>query len=148
MKSKDASLVKKESSLGLGIFFDDFLRQWPLREFERFGQTDFFPDLDLIEKNKEYLLKLDVPSMDESNLDVDVNARLLCIQGKHEEEVADPEDKNLIRERRMTSFSRSFTIPEDVDTRLISARYTKGVLNIHLPKSKEAQSNQRKIPIK
>jgi|GEM_PF-897326 len=152
MKTKNAP-AKTTSSSALGIWpgtlFEDFFKGWPngtLAAFE--NDTEFFPDMDLVEKKKEYRIKLDVPGMSEDNLSIEVNNRLLTVSGRSEEKVLDPEDKEIVRERRVTSFSRSFTLPEDVNTAKIDANYRKGVLEITMAKAKEAVANTRKIDIK
>jgi len=132
-----------------GSVFDEFFKGWPGSALAKIEpELDFFPDMDLVEKKKEYLLKLDVPGMSEEQLDIEVNNRVLTVSGKSEEEIRDPEDKDIVRERRVTSFRRSFTVPDNVDAAKIDAAYKKGVLEIKLPKAKEAIANARKVAIK
>jgi HSP20 family protein len=86
--------------------------------------------------------------MDESNIDVKFADGLLTIKGEKSEEKEEKKKDYYLSERRYGSFQRSFPVPESVDTDKIEAKFANGVLTVRLPKSAEAQKNEKKIAIK
>ena len=79
-----------------------------------------------------------------SNLADDV----LTIKGEKKEEKEEKKKDYYVSERRFGSFQRSFTVPAGVDTDKIEANFKNGVLTVSLPKSAQAQKNEKKIEIK
>ena len=86
--------------------------------------------------------------MDESNIDVKFAHGLLTIKGEKREEKEEKKKDYYLSERRYGSFQRSFPVPESVDADKIEAKFANGVLTVRLPKSAEAQKNEKKIAIK
>ena len=104
------------------------------------------PAVDVTEEDNRYVLKADIPGYDEKDVEIKVDGQLLTISGKTEAAKDEKQPGWLIRERRGTSFCRSFTLPRDVDTEAIKATSAKGVLQVELPKNPKAQP--RTIDIK
>jgi HSP20 family protein len=91
-----------------------------------------WPAVDVSEDDHAVTLRVDVPGLDEKDLDVEASGNLLTIRGSREEEHAD--GKHRRRERLTGSFVRTVTLPSYVDASALEARYDKGVLTITAPK--------------
>ncbi len=119
-------------------FFDDVLPAMPDFTFTR---TTSLPKVDVKETKDSYDMYMDLPGMDENDVNVELDHNVLKISSVRTENKEDKGDKNekegkyLIRERRMTSFSRSFTLPEDVDGSKISATFKNGILALTMPRT-------------
>ncbi|MGO8842954.1 MAG: Hsp20/alpha crystallin family protein [Methyloceanibacter sp.] len=106
------------------------------------------PAVDIAEKDKEYEIAAELPGMDDSNIDVKFADGVLTIKGEKKEEKEEKKKDYYLSERRYGSFQRSFQVPESVDADKIEAKFVNGVLTVRLPKSPEAQKNEKKIAIK
>ena len=123
-------------------FFDDDF--FPVLQ----SRTSSVPAVNIREDEKMYTLELAVPGIDKKDLKIDVNEDVLSIssESKHESE----ESKNGFKRKEFSysSFSRSFYIPENVNSDKIEANYRDGVLYVSLPKQKEDKGNiSRQISI-
>lgn len=116
--------------------------------FRGFGGVGAAPAVDIVEKDKEYEITAELPGMDENNIDVKFADGVLTIKGEKKEEKEERKKDYYLSERRYGSFQRSFPVPESVDANKIEAKFVNGVLTIKLPKSAEAQKNEKKIAIK
>ena len=109
--------------------------------------ASFVPAVDIYEDNKKVVLKLEVPGMEEKDLDVRVENNTLTVKGERKFE-KDEKEENFHRiERRYGSFYRAFTLPTTVDTDGVSANYNAGVLKLELKKKPEAQPKQIKVNV-
>ena len=106
------------------------------------------PAVDIAEKEKEYEVTAELPGMDESNIDVKFADGMLTIKGEKKEEKEEKKKDYYLSERRYGSFHRCFQVPEGVDADKIEASFKSGVLTVKLPKSAEAQKQEKKIAIK
>jgi HSP20 family protein len=109
--------------------------------------ASFVPAVDIYEDTDKLVLKLEVPGIDEKDLDVRVEDSTLTVKGERKFE-AEEKEKNFHRiERSYGSFFRAFTLPTTVDTGKVEAHYNAGVLKLELKKKPEAQPKQIKINI-
>lgn len=106
----------------------------------------FAPSLDVAEKDNCYELHIDVPGMEAKDLDIQVHGNTVTVSGNRKEEKEDKGKTYHRVERRSGSFSRTITLPCEVDTKEVAAEYTNGVLNVALPKCEKARPS--KISIK
>ena len=106
------------------------------------------PAVDVVESEKAYEIKAEMPGMDEKNIEVKVANGNLTIKGEKQEEKEEKRKDYYLRERKFGSFERSFSIPEGVDTDKIEAAFKNGVLNVTLPKKPEAQKPAKNIEVK
>lgn len=106
------------------------------------------PAFDVVEKDNEYEITAELPGIDEKNVDIKLNNRLLTIKGEKSEEKEEKEKDYYLSERRYGSFQRSFEVPESVDANKIEATFAKGVLIVRLPKTAQAKQAEKKISIK
>jgi HSP20 family protein len=105
----------------------------------------FMPSFDVKETPDRYVFKADVPGIKDADLQVSLTGNRLTISGKRDEEHKEEKDTYYAWERTYGNFTRSFTLPEGIDTASVTADLTNGVLTIHIKKTPEAQPKQ--IPI-
>ena len=96
---------------------------------------EFMPLADIVEREKEYLIKVDLPEVRKEDVKVLFDDGVLTIKGERKFEKDEKGDKVHRTERYFGMFERSFVLPEDVDTKAIRAEAKEGVLTIHLPRS-------------
>jgi HSP20 family protein len=107
----------------------------------------FVPAVDIYEDAQKVVLKLEVPGIDEKDLDVRVEDHTLTVKGERKFEAEEKEENFHRIERRYGSFFRAFTLPSTVDTENVAASYNAGVLKLELKKKPEAQPKQIKINV-
>lgn len=107
---------------------------------------DFTPTCDIIESDETYVLKLDLPGLSKKEINIALKEHVLTVKG---ERAADLDEKEKFRrqERSTGVFSRSFALPENVNTAEIDAVFRNGVLTITMPKS-DILNDAESIPIK
>ncbi|MDR0586178.1 MAG: Hsp20/alpha crystallin family protein [Treponema sp.] len=129
----------------LESFFDS-----PLSPLD--GERGMIPAVDVRETDAGYLLEAELPGFDEKDIQVHVDGGNLTIESAKDEESKKEENKKdgnyLIRERRRTSFSRSFRLPENADTGQVAAVFKNGVLSLEIKKRAESQKRLIKIDAK
>ena len=109
--------------------------------------ASFVPAVDIYEDAQKVMLKLEVPGIDEKDLDVRVENNTLTVKGERKFENEEKEENFHRIERRYGSFYRAFTLPSTVDTENVKASYDAGVLKLELKKKAEAQPKQIKINV-
>jgi len=109
--------------------------------------ASFVPAVDIYEDAQKVMLKLEVPGIDEKDLDVRVENNTLTVKGERKFEKEEKEENFHRIERRYGSFYRAFTLPSTVDTENVKASYDAGVLKLELKKKAEAQPKQIKINV-
>ena len=105
----------------------------------------FVPPVDVYEDEHNLFLKLEVPGVNEEDLNVNLENDTLTIQGERKFEKEEKEENFHRIERRYGSFTRSFKLPNTVDTEKVEASYDKGILKITLAKRAEAKPKQIKV---
>jgi HSP20 family protein len=103
------------------------------------------PPVDIYETENEIVLKADVPEVDPKNVSIQWENGTLTVKGERKFEKEEKEENYRRVERQYGSFSRSFTLPNIVDTENVHASYDKGVLEIRLGKKAEAKPKQIKV---
>lgn len=106
---------------------------WPELSLER------FPSIDVVDRDKEIQVKAEIPGIEKDDLSVTVTDRTLTIKGETHHEEESEEGELHRREIRRGSFSRSLTLPEDVDGSKAVASYKDGVLELRLPKRRRSK---------
>ena len=109
--------------------------------------TNFIPAVDIYEDEKKIVLKVDVPGMQEKDIDVSVENNTLTVKGERKLEKEEKEENFHRIERRYGSFFRSFSLPNTLDINNIKAAYDAGVLRIELEKRAEAKPKQIKVNV-
>lgn len=106
------------------------------------------PLVDETEDEKAYHIEVELPGMDQKDVEVSYSSGLLTISGEKKQEKEEQDKDYYRKERSFGSFRRVLRIPGAVDEAKIQASFKKGVLSINLPKTKEAQKKAKKISIK
>jgi len=109
--------------------------------------ASFVPAVDVYEDDKKVVLKLEVPGIEEKDLDVRVENHTLTVKGERKFETEEKEENFHRIERRYGSFYRAFTLPSTVDTENVAAKYEAGVLKLELKKKPEVQPKQIKVNV-
>ena len=122
--------------------------------FRDFNESDsplttasFVPAVDVYEDAEKVVLKLEVPGIEEKDLDIRVENHTLTVKGERKFAQEEKEENFHRIERRYGSFYRAFTLPSTVDTENVDAKYNAGVLKLELKKKPEAQPRQIKVNI-
>jgi len=95
------------------------------------------PAVDVIENEKEYLVKAELPEVKKEDVKVSVDDGVLTIRGERKQENEEKGKKFHRVERMYGSFTRSFTLPDEIDSTKVAADFKDGVLNVRLPRSPE-----------
>ena len=109
--------------------------------------AEWAPLVDIIEEEKEYRIKAELPEVNKSDVKVTVQDDVLTIAGERTFEKEDTGRKYHRVERAYGSFARSFTLPEDADAAKVSADFKDGVLIVHLPKSEKARPKSIEVKV-
>ena len=105
----------------------------------------FVPPVDVYEDEHNVVLKLEVPGVNEQDLDIQLENNTLTVKGERKFEKEEKEENFHRIERRYGSFVRTFRLPNIVDSEKIEAHYDKGVLRISVAKKAEAKPKQIKV---
>ena len=109
--------------------------------------ANFAPPVDVYEDEHNITLKIEVPGIDEKDIDVSIASNTLTVRGERTLEKEEKEENFQRVERQYGSFTRSFTLPNSVDLEQVSAHYNKGVLKIRLAKKAESKPKQIKLNV-
>jgi HSP20 family protein len=117
-------------------------------EFEAVFDQELQQAMDLRERPDAFVVLMDLPGMQKSDIAIEVKDHVLMVSGKRQETMKKQEDEKIImQERSLNSFSREVVLPKSVDADKVTAEYKAGVLTITLPKTEKDQKAQ-KIEIK
>ena len=114
---------------------------------EALTTTTFAPPVDVYEDEHNVTLKIEVPGIDEKDIDVRIENNTLTVHGERKFEKEEKEENYRRVERQYGSFTRTFTLPNTVDTEKVQADYDKGVLKVQLAKKAEAKPKQIKVNV-
>ena len=160
MKTKTTELTHLTPHRELDVFdnldrmFDAMQRRW-MRPFGELlpdwapfmGQMEYgLPHLDLIERDKEILVRVELPGMDKKDLKLDLRGDLLTIEAatRHEEE-ENEEGKFYRAEMMRGAFTRTVRLPEPIEAEKVDAVFKDGLLEIHLPKTHATERRQIEV---
>ncbi|MGI9101286.1 MAG: Hsp20/alpha crystallin family protein [Terriglobales bacterium] len=119
----------------------------PSRGDESMTTASFVPPVDIYEDEHNITLKLEVPGIEQKDIDVRMENNTLTVRGERKFEKEEKEENFHRVERRYGSFYRAFTLPNTVDADNINAEYENGVLTIKLAKKAEAKPKQIKVNV-
>jgi HSP20 family protein len=114
---------------------------------EALTSTTFAPPVDVYEDEHNVTLKIEVPGIEEKDIDVRIENNTLTVHGERKFEKEEKEENYRRVERQYGSFTRTFTLPNTVDQDSVQADYDKGVLKIKLAKKAEAKPKQIKVNV-
>jgi HSP20 family protein len=115
--------------------------------FSHFGKEDvvrgtWSPAVDILERENEIVLKVDLPEVTQDEIDIRVEGNTLTLQGERRFAKDTPEENYIQIERPYGTFRRTFNLPRVIDQERIKASYKDGVLRIVLPRKQEIQPKQ------
>jgi HSP20 family protein len=148
------SIIRREP-LGLTRWepfreMEDMLRQfapfWSRPLTEEAPRT-WRPLVNISETDKEYLIKAELPEVRKEDIKITLEDGVLTLSGERKYENREGEGNDLRVESFYGTFSRSFTLPEDIDASKIEAECKDGVLRIHVPKTQPSKSQPVSIEV-
>lgn len=132
--------------------FEDFFKPW--NEWfgngeNMFGRMLTMPAVNISENKDTFNVSLAVPGKKKADFNIDVEGDLLTISTKTEEHKEEKDEKFTRKEYNFSSFSRSFTLPPEVNKEKIEAKYDDGILKLILPKTENKKLiGMKQIPVK
>ena len=114
---------------------------------EALTTTTFAPPVDVYEDEHNVTLKIELPGIEEKDIDVRIENSTLTVHGERKFEKEEKEENYRRVERQYGSFTRTFSLPNTVDHEKVQADYDKGVLKIKLAKKAEAKPKQVKVNV-
>ncbi len=124
--------------LGGTLFTEPFAPTFPIEPMA----ITWTPLFDLIETEKEYLVRLEVPGIYKENLDINLTGNVLTITGRRDAVQEGKGETYLWQEREFGKFARTVRLPAPVLENKVEATYQEGILTVHLPKVTPAVANK------
>ncbi|MFM1964067.1 MAG: hypothetical protein RLZZ172_2912 [Bacteroidota bacterium] len=138
MPGNGKSLLR--SSLLRPSVLEDIIRPWNEWLDEKWPFSTHLPAVNVKETDDTYEIIMAAPGLEKNDFKIDVNGSLLTISAKKDEKKEERDETYSRREYSYTSFSRSFSLPEDIFKDKIDANYMNGELRLTLPKKEEAKT--------
>lgn len=139
-------------------FFEGFDQGWPFGSGRRWfdwpspaprgGTPVARPATDISEHDDAYEISLELPGMEEKDIQVKLERGVLTVTGEKREETSEKKKDYHLTERRFGSFQRSFALPDTVESGKIEASFKQGVLTVTLPKQPAAKPAAQRIEVK
>ena len=107
--------------------------------------SEFIPDVDMRESEKEIIISASLPGMEKDNINVDVTKDSITISGERKHEEERPNERYHVRQQSRGTFNISMSLPAEVNSDEAKATYKKGILEITMPKMEVTEAH--KIPI-
>lgn len=147
MKRKDRAPLDFMRT-GLDDLFDDFFKEFDFTPTALGRTNGFVPRMDITGNDNEYKISAELPGLEKDDVQIDLHDDMLTVKGEKKSEIKEEDKGRFHLERTYGSFSRTIRLPNDVDAEKVDAEFKNGVLNITLPKSKQAKDKAKKIQIK
>ena len=131
--------------------FDRYSRAigWPRRGTQEVMATGgWAPRVDIAETDNEFTIKAEIPEVNKEDVKVTVDSGVLTIRGERKQEKEEKGKKFHRVERYYGSFTRSFTLPDNVDESKIEASFKDGMLNLQIPKTEAAKPKAIEVKVK
>lgn len=106
------------------------------------------PAVNVSENKDAFKLKVAAPGFKKEDFKLEIKNGALMISGEHKTETEDKEEKFTRQEYAYSAFTRSFTLPENVNGDDITAQYADGILKVVLPKKETAEKTTKQIAVK
>jgi len=140
-KLKSMSLIRYNSALNnyAPTSFSNLIDRFFNDSLARTGGSaySFVPRVDILEEEKSFEIHVAVPGMSKDDFKIDLNDNYLTISGERKNSREKKESNFHSVEIQYGTFSRSFTLPENVDANGISAKYVDGILEVSIPKDEK-----------
>ena len=119
--------------------FDDFFTPWNDLFYNDWNKMITVPAVNITENGNDYKISVAAPGLKKTDFKINVDGNVLNISAETEETKEEKEERYTRNEYNYSSFSRSFTLPAEVNKEKIEATYENGVLMLVLPKKEEAK---------
>ncbi len=139
MSTNGRSLLR--SSFLRPSVLEDLVKPWNEWLDEKWPFSGHMPAVNVKETEKNYEISLAIPGLQKEDIKIDMNGTLVTISAEKDVKKEEKEDEYTRREYSYSSFSRSFTLPEDIQRDKIDANYVNGELKLILPKKEEAKKS-------
>ncbi|WP_024547410.1 Hsp20/alpha crystallin family protein [Rickettsia gravesii] len=103
------------------------------------------PRIDITENESEYNLEVELPGVTQDNIDLKIDSSILTIEGKKAQSAEKKDHNYHMQERYYGSFSRSISLPSNVDEEHVEANFKDGILSIKIPKKEQSKAKKIKI---
>ncbi len=131
------------------MFRDFFTSPFPMLRPPRWwlsgAPSQFVPDVDLRETDKELIFSVTVPGVEKDDIDIDVTNDRITVSGERKTEEEKPGERYHMRQQSYGTFSVSYALPCDVKPDQTKANYKNGILEVILPKAEVAQTHKVKV---
>lgn len=117
------------------------------RSQEIIATGDWSPLVDIVETNKEFAIRVEIPDVQKEDVKVNVENGVLTIRGERKQEKEEQGKKFHRIERRYGIFTRSFTLPDNVDETKVKASFKDGMLNIQIEKTEKAKPKAIEVKV-
>ena len=144
---KNLDTLGREGDL-FGGMLDDLFHFHGFSPFKGINNPNFSPLLDLVETEKEYVIKAEIPGLDKKNIDVEIDNNTLILKGEKKFEKEEENEESYVCERCYGTFRREIALPENCNEGKIEGTYENGVLKLTLPKIEVKEKEKKKILIK
>lgn len=135
----------------LPSMMDDFFKPWN----EWFNGGNWMkeitvPAVNITEDKDKYMVSVAAPGMKKEDFNIDIDGNIMSISSQKEESKEEKDARYTRKEYNYSSFSRSFSLPEEINQASIEAKYEDGILKLMLPKKEEVrkQNLSKQIPVK
>jgi HSP20 family protein len=122
-------------------------RGLPSGEEENMTVPEWAPLVDILENDKEYLIKMELPEVKKDDVKVTVENGTLTICGERKSETEEKGHKFHRVERFYGRFERNFSVPDDAEAKDVKAEFKDGLLRVHLAKSQKAHPKQIEVQV-
>ena len=146
------ALVRWDPWRELEDMFDRYTKaraagQPPAGSQEVIATGDWSPRVDIVETDKAFVIKMEIPEVNKEDVKVTIDTGVLTIRGERKQEKEEKGKKFHRVERYYGSFTRSFTLPDNVDETRVTASFTGGMLNLEIQKTEKARPRAIEVTV-
>jgi HSP20 family protein len=141
-QTKIMSIIRYNANDFVPSTFGSLIDKFFNESVAKSGGSSFVPKVDVIENDQQFEIHVAVPGVNKDDFKIDLHDNYLTISG--ERKVTEEKKEKNFRsiETQYGSFSRSFSLPENVAAEKINAKYTNGILELIIPKDEKKQLKQ------
>ncbi|PWY54398.1 Hsp20/alpha crystallin family protein [Legionella qingyii] len=128
--------------------FHDFYEMFaPSKSLDQFENLNLMPSMDVVEDKDHFTIQMEMPGMDEKDINVSISGNSLTITGEKSTSKKNEKKKYISREISYGKYERSLSLPSTIDADKAKATFKKGMLWVELPKKAEAKGKSRDVKI-
>jgi HSP20 family protein len=141
-KNKSMSIIRYNSNDFVPTTFSNLVDKFFNESLARSGGSSFVPKVDIVENPESFEIHLAVPGLNKEDFNIELNDNYLTVSGERKFTNEKKERTFHSIETHYGSFSRSFSLPENVDAAKINAKYNNGILELTIPKDEKKALKQ------